>query len=60
MSNKNKLPDMLTKEQIMKLFEINRYLSELKDEGKIELIGNRHISTGPKAVYWQIKKKGDF
>ena len=51
---------MLTKEQIMKLFEINRYLSELKDEGKIELIGNRHISTGPKAVYWQIKKKGDF
>jgi len=39
---------------------INRYLSELRNEEKIELIGNRHISIGPKAVYWQIKKKGDF
>ena len=35
---------------------INRYLYELKEEGKIELIGNPSISRGANQAYWRLKK----
>ncbi|MBD3300145.1 MAG: hypothetical protein GF347_02225 [Candidatus Moranbacteria bacterium] len=35
---------------------VNIYLSELKDEGKIELMGNPQISRGKNKAYWQLKK----
>ncbi|MEA3343397.1 MAG: ATP-binding protein [archaeon] len=34
---------------------INYYLRELKNEEKIELVGNRNISRGEKAAFWKIK-----
>ena len=34
---------------------INKYLSELKKDGKIDLIGNPKISKGNKRAYWKLK-----
>jgi len=36
---------------------INKYLNELKEEGKIELIGNPRIVRGPKKAFWKLKKR---
>ncbi len=34
---------------------INQYLKELKEEGKIELIGNPRVVRGKTAAYWKLK-----
>lgn len=36
-------------------YTINNYLSELKEEGKIELVGNPRIVRGKNAAYWKLK-----
>ena len=35
---------------------INRYLAELRKEGKVEFVGNPRIYRGPNRGYWKIKK----
>lgn len=37
-------------------YTINRYLRELKDGGKIELIGNPRIVKGDKKAFWRLKQ----